>query len=151
MKHRNVLVLSFSLAFLLLNFQNCAPAVGPHTEIGSDGEVRIVDDWSKAEIQFATAEVRIEEEENSAIVSGLCNRKYNQSQLRWALYAEDDNSGRAVKVGGSECRSGQFAFDVSNLDVLDCGVAHRLVVEGDWGGMAFTQFEKVCQSLQAGP
>lgn len=148
MKHRNVLAISFILATILFNFQNCAPAIAPTADL-ADGEVRIVDDWSKAEIQFATEEVRIEEEEASAIVSGLCNRKYNNAQLRWALYA--DESGRAVKVGSAECRSGQFAFDVSNLDNLDCGISHRLVVEGDWGGMAFTQFEKVCQSLQAGP
>lgn len=142
MKQRNVLLISFMMATILLNFQNCAPAVAPEASV--DGEVRIIDDWSKAEIQFATTGVVVDEEESSAIVSGLCNRKYNRSQLRWAVWLSDGS--RMILIGDSECRSGQFAFDVSNLATLDCGV-HRLVVEGDWGGTAYTQLEKVCQSM----
>ncbi len=143
MKHRNVLVISFILASILLNFQNCAPAVAPD-QVSINDEIRIVDDWSKTEIQFATNEVVVDEEESSAIVSGLCNRKYNRSQLRWAVWLSDGS--RMVLIGNSECRSGQFAFDMSDLAQLDCGV-HRLVVEGDWGGTAYTQLEKVCQPL----
>lgn len=143
MKQRNVLVISFILATLLLNFQNCAPAVAPD-QVSANDEVRIVDDWAKAEIQFATTGVIVDEEENSAIVSGLCNRRFNHAQLRWAVWRNDGS--RMMMIGDSECRSGQFAFDVSNLATLECGV-HRLVVEGDWGGSAYTQLEKVCHSL----
>lgn len=110
--------------------------------------VKIVDDYNKAEIQFATDQVHIQESDSSTIVSGLCNRKFNHAQLRWALWADDESS-RPLMIGDSECRSGQFAFDISNLENLVCGVQHRLVIEGDWGGTAITQFDKICAQAQA--
>lgn len=147
LKKRNVTILSLALltATVLFNFQNCAPAAVSAQTGDSDSEVRIVDDFSKTEIQFATEQLLIHDEAAEASVSGLCTRRHNGAELRWALYGE--GSSRPIVVGDSLCKSGQFAFEVGSLDNLVCGVSHRLVVEGDWGGIAVTQFEKRCQPI----
>lgn len=112
----------------------------------ADSEVRIVDDWNKVEIQFATPAIQVHDEADSAGVGGLCNRSHNGAQLRWALWA-DEKSHLPLLQGMGQCSGGQFSVQIDQLDNVVCGVPHRLVVEGDWGGIAATQFEKRCQPL----
>lgn len=147
-RYVSIFSLTVLTALTLFNFQNCAPAApeisgksGPF-----DPAVRIVDDWSKTEIQFATESVQIQDEAESAIVGGLCNRTRNGAHLKWALQT-DDLSVPALLSGEGSCQSGQFSFVVDHLENIVCGIPHRLVVEGDWGGFAVSQFEKRCQPL----
>jgi len=148
MRNRNVSILSVTVlvAAVLFNFQNCAPAPTVATQGNPfDPEVRIIDDWNKAEIQFVQESVQVHDEADAAGVSGLCSRVHNGERIRWALWGDDGN--RPVLGGEIACRSGQFAVEIENLDNVVCGIPYRLVVEGDWGAMASAQFEKRCQPL----
>ena len=149
MLNRNVSILSLAAvtALMLFNFQNCAPAAQLANKANPlDSEVRIVDDWSKTEIQFVTDSVQVHDEAATAGIQGICNREHNGAGLKWALYGDDTGHAPLV-IGDSVCKSGQFSVTVNNLDNIVCGIPHRLAVEGDWGGIAATQFEKRCQPL----
>lgn len=147
-------VASFHIAFIsaviLTNFQNCAPAPTSMNAPGGDSTVRLIDDYSSSELQFATNKVEVRDEVASAGVNGLCNNSRNGAHLRFALWLEDDDS-RPVLAGESFCRSGQFSLGLIDLDQVVCGIPHRLVVEGDWGGIAQAEFEKRCQPLASEP
>jgi hypothetical protein len=149
MLNRNVSILSFALlaAFVLIGFQNCGSTSSEmSSKSNSDPEQRIVDDWAKADLQFASSKVQVHDEAQSTGVSGLCNRQHNGARLRWALWA-DDHGTVPLFEGDGLCKSGQFSVEIDQLDNMVCGIAHRLVVEGDWGGTAAAQFEKRCQPL----
>lgn len=112
----------------------------------SDPQLRIIDDFNKAEIQFADDSLQVHDEAESTGVGGLCNRIRNGAQLRWALWA-DDSSNTPLLQGSGMCKSGQFSLQIGQLDQVVCGIPHRLVVEGDWGGTAAAELEKRCQPL----
>lgn len=136
--------------FVLFNFQNCGPSPVSSKTTESSDQVRIVDDWNKAEIQFATDKVELHDEAVVADVDGLCSREHNGAHLEWALFA-DEKSGRPLLTGQSSCAAGQFNLDLSHLDNVVCGIPHRLAVEGDWGATAQVTFEKRCQPLASEP
>ena len=153
LNRRNVLILSFSLlnALLLFQFQNCAPANLPAAQASNgDGDVRIIDEFNKSEIQFPTDETEIHDEAISANLDGLCSRRHSGAKLRWALHG-DHSDGHPLLTGESSCQSGQFFVEMLNLNDVECGVHHLLVVEGEWGGMAVTRFTKRCEPLASEP
>ncbi|HMN69392.1 MAG TPA: hypothetical protein PKC28_12695 [Bdellovibrionales bacterium] len=138
------------MTFMLTQFQNCAPAGSlPEASAvggGGDGEIRIVDDMNKTEIQFAAESVQIHDEAPATGVQGLCNRVHNGAHLRWAVWAGRRNMA-PLAAGDSLCQGGQFNVQMDQLDSLVCGVQHLLVVEGDWGGSTFTHVTRRCQPL----
>lgn len=136
-------------SLLLFNFQNCAPAgnsLGAGT--GATGDARIVDDFSKAEIQFVSEDVQVHDEAAQTEVDGLCNRSHNNARLKWAIY-EGENQMKPVQAGESQCARGQFEVALSDLNGLECGRRHLLVVEGEWGASTFTHLSRRCQPLAA--
>jgi hypothetical protein len=148
LSRRNVFT-SFSLiltALLLFNFQNCAPA-GTSASSGASSEVRIVDDLNKVELQFPAPGVQVHSDAVFTAVSGLCNRTHNGAHLRWAVMPASGSSVRPLFTGEAECLSGQFAVKFDAFDQLQCEVQHTLVLEGDWGGSAFTSISRRCPAL----
>ena len=146
-RHVSIFACIAMTTLILTQFQNCGPAniaAAPATEPG--GEMRTIDDWNKTEIQFVANEVQIHDEAIEAGVEGLCNRRHNGAQLRWAVYA-DKRSATPMLAGQASCASGQFNVQMAGLENLVCGVKHLLVVEGDWGGSTYTNLLHRCQPL----
>ncbi len=109
--------------------------------------MRLIDDYSKTEIRFATPAIELHDEVESAIVTGLCSRNRNEAQLNWAVMPE--GGGNPLLMGQGLCQSGSFHLELSDLPEISCGVRLLLVVEGDWGGVATAEFERRCQPLAA--
>jgi hypothetical protein len=150
---RHVLLITAiaSTSLILLQFQNCGPASTTSQASGTtSGDVHLVDDYSKAEIQFVSEDVQIHDEAEQAAVDGLCNRSRSGAQLSWALVNEGEAT-RPLLSGNSLCQSGQFHVQVPELLNLVCGVSHLVVVEGDWGGSTFTHLIRRCQPLASQP
>lgn len=147
-KRRNVLtfISLFVLPLLLFQFQNCGSTAGMHAGAQDSGGVKIVDDFNKAEIQFAQSTVEIQDEVPATDVSGLCSHGHNGAHLRWAVWA-GEKSEMPLLAGASDCQGGQFAIELSRLDLLVCGTSHLIVVEGDWGGSTFAHVTRRCQPL----
>lgn len=145
---RNVSILGISILSLtvLSQFQNCAPAGPPSSQAQSEthSDARLIEDFNKAQIQFVANEVQVHDEANSVALTGLCNRAHNGSQLKWTIWA---SQGSALLKGEGSCSGGQFVLNMDHLSQMVCGVEHQLVVEGDWGGSAFTHVLKRCQPL----
>ena len=134
------------LSLLLTQFQNCGPApVGPQGQSHS-GEIRTIDDWNKAEIQFVSEDVQVHDEAAVTGVGGLCNRSHTGAKLRWAIWAGQQTSAPLLS-GESPCKNGQFSVTLDELPNMVCGVKHLLVVEGDWGASTFTHVLRRCQPL----
>ncbi|MGE4133009.1 MAG: hypothetical protein AB7F86_15315 [Bdellovibrionales bacterium] len=133
------------MGIVLVQFQNCAPAIQSNPN-SVQPEVRIVDDWNKAEIQFASTDLQIQDELESVEVSGLCTRSHNGAALRWSMFMEKEGFD-PILAGQGSCESGQFRLEIGDLEHMVCGVTHRLVVEGDWGGAAYSRILKRCQPL----
>lgn len=147
MSRRHVALFSLSALTLLIltQFQNCAPARSvQNATASSGGQVRLVEDLNKVEIQFATGELQVQDTVATVNIDGLCNRAHNGAKLRWTVWADN---GAVLMTGESSCQSGQFELDMSGVDQLVCGVSHQLVVQGDWGGSAFTLMQRRCQPL----
>jgi hypothetical protein len=147
---RNVsIITSVAIVGLLITqFQNCAPANVAEGGNAQNGEVRVIEDWNKAEIQFYANEVQVHDEAESTGVGGLCNRSHNGSQLRWAIWA-GQKINEPLLSGQSNCAAGSFNVGIDELPNLVCGVKHLLIVEGDWGGSTFTHVLRRCQPLAA--
>lgn len=135
-------------ALLLSQFQNCAPAGGAGSQPGQSGEIRAIEDWNKAEIQFVAPEIQIHDEAEVTDISGLCNRSRNGAGLRWAIWAEQKMNAPML-TGYTRCGSGQFSVTLDELPNMVCGEKHLLVVEGDWGASTFTYVVRRCQPLAA--
>jgi hypothetical protein len=146
LSHRNVSILSIAIlaSVLLLYFQNCAPAKPLETANSTDPKARLIDDFNKTEIQFAGPEVQISDESVNADIPGLCNRSHNGAVLKWSLWS---GSGDVVAQGTSGCSAGGFDIKLSPVDQISCGVTFQLVIEGEWGGSAFTSFIRRCQPV----
>ena len=143
---RNVLTLASLLivALVLFHFQNCAPAAKLQASEASGG-VRIVDDFNKAQLQFVSADTEVLEAAAQVDIMGLCTRDHNGARLRWAIWTTDVNS-FPLLTGESFCHAGQFSFAVPDLDKVDCGVKHAIVVAGDWGDSSLAHIARRCPS-----
>lgn len=153
MSRRNVFTALFVFwtALVLTQFQNCAPAGNSASNSasgsGPDGNISIVDDLNKAEIQFVTQSTQVHDEVSDANLTGLCSRIHNGAVLNWSIRSGGDVSGPALASGTATCTRGQFGIVVEGLEDMVCGVDHLLVVEGDWGASTYTHFSKRCQPL----
>ena len=142
-------VMLFS-AFLLRNFQNCSPAhpgssgASSTTGTSSGGQAHLIEDFNKAEIQFATAQVQLHDELAAADVGGLCNSAHNGAALKWTIWS---STGAVLASGQGSCGSGQFDLHLTGLEQMACGVNHQLVVEADWGGSTNVVIQQRCQPL----
>jgi hypothetical protein len=148
----SILLLSAFGAIVLSQFQNCAPAPSSSIAAGgpqTDSQVRLIDDLAKAELQFVQSEVQLHDEAPAADVGGLCNRSRNGAKLKWTIV--DQDSAKPLMVGESVCERGQFSLNLSALDQMVCGVNHQLVVEGEWGASAHTNFMRRCQPVVSEP
>ncbi|MBX3023226.1 MAG: hypothetical protein KF799_16245 [Bdellovibrionales bacterium] len=143
---RNVSILSIlSLTVVTLSqFQNCAPVQPAMQASSSSSDARLIDEFNKAQVQFATSEVQVREDVPAVDINGLCSRSHNGAQLRWTLWA---TSGDVVARGESRCASGGFNAHVGGLEQVVCGTSYQLVVDGDWGGSASVSFAQRCQPL----
>lgn len=152
LSQRYVSILSLSCLSLLVlfHFQNCAPAkpTSDNSSQQSGADARLIEDFNKVEIQFATPEVQLQDAVPAADVSGLCNRSHNGAKLKWTIWA---SAGTPLLKGEAVCGSGQFNLNIAGLDQMVCGVGHQLVVEGDWGGSAFTHLLRRCEPLASEP
>ncbi len=135
-----------AVTLLLTQFQNCAPAQSTADNSGVSGEVRTIEDWNKAEIQFLAPEIQVHDEALNTGVGGLCNRSHSGARLRWAIWAGQKTSSPLL-AGDSECKGGSFNVSLDELPNLVCGVKHLLVVEGEWGASTFTHVLRRCQPL----
>lgn len=149
-RHVHLILFIGAMSLVLSQFQNCAPAGMQSPSTSPASNVKIVDEYGKAEIEFISSEIQVHDEASIASVDGLCNREHSGAQLRWAVYAGSLGT-RPLDAGLSQCRMGGFRVDLSALEKLDCGVNHLLVVEGDWGGSTFANFSKRCQPLVSEP
>ena len=136
------------VTLLLTQFQNCAPATVSEGSNAQSGEVRVIEDWNKAEIQFYSNEVQVHDEAEATGVGGLCNRNHNGAQVRWAIWAGQKTNAPLLS-GLSTCAGGSFNVGLDQLPNLVCGVKHLLVAEGDWGASTFTHVLRRCQPLAA--
>lgn len=112
---------------------------------GSDS-IRIVDDFSKTELQFALSSFQIHDEVVQTGLSGLCTRNHTGARLQWGVYA-DERMDQPLVSGTVECRSGQFMIEVGGLEQMVCGLDHIVAVQGDWGGIARAKISRRCQPL----
>lgn len=150
LSQRNVSIFSITglVTLLLFNFQNCAPAaISAQGDPGSSG-VRLIEDFNKAEIQFVAPDVQLYDEATAADVSGLCNRSHDGARLKWTIWG---SAGDVMLQGSSVCQKGAFTVHLPGLEQMVCGVDHQLVIEGDWGGLAFTHFLRRCEPLASEP
>ncbi len=150
LSRRNVLttVSLMMTTLVLFQFQNCGSAASvANSAPSSGGEMRIVDELNKAELQFVSQSVEIHDQAAVANLSGLCARTHNGAGLRWSIWAGSAIGGTPLLSGISACARGQFGVLVEAMDDLVCGIDHLLVVEGDWGGSTFTRVVKRCQPL----
>lgn len=134
------------LGLCLVQFQNCAPAASNSATTSNTGDVNLVDDLNKAEIQFGDNSVEVQDSVDEVVVSGLCNRNRNGSKLRWAIWDGADQNHPLIQ-GESECHNGQFAFKLNGLEDFVCGIPNMLVLEGEWGAAIQTKFKRRCQPL----
>lgn len=148
-RHVSIVMITSALALALSQFQNCAPT-NLQAQPNVDSNVKIVDEYSKADISFISEDTQIHDEAVSATVDGLCSRTHNGSSLSWAVYAST-LGGRPLATGESVCKMGGFNVQLSALENLDCGEQHLLVVEGSWGGSAVSRLSKRCQPLASEP
>lgn len=110
------------------------------------GQVRIVDQFNKVDLQFISENVQIYDEAGETSLSGFCDRTRTGSVLRWAIYSGDRNEPPLME-GQSQCSMGQFAVELKGLETVVCGVDHLIVAEGSWGGVASSHFSRRCQPL----
>lgn len=139
-------------AFVLVQFQNCAPA-----GLGDNGEpdpgVRLVDEYGKAEIEFPVPQLSLDPVAAAVSLSGMCKRSRNGFGVTWSLVSA---GGDPLAKGTAVCTSGGFAIRVGNLDSVPCGQVLQLRAEGAWGANAVTAVFRRCpatavQVLTAGP
>lgn len=137
--------MSVLVGIVLFHFQNCAP-VQPtaNSSASTTPGARVIDDYNKVEIQFAASEVQLHDDLNAADVSGLCNRSHNGAALGWSLLTQDN---QVLASGDSRCGSGAFSVHMDGLEQMACGVPYQLAIQGDWGGVALTNFVRRCQPL----
>lgn len=149
-RNRNVVIVTISAAIFLIltQFQNCAPpqSMQSDTDGVARGEVRIVEDWAKAELRFVAPEVELHDEVVSTDLQGFCHRGQNGSSVNWKIWA-GQKVNDPLLTGQSTCVSGQFAVKLEDLENMVCGVPHILVAEGSWGASAYSQVIKRCQPL----
>lgn len=138
----SILILS---SVVLFQFQNCAPATSPSSSSsGGSNQVHLIEDFNKAQIQFASNEIQLHDDVAQADVTGLCNRDHNGAPLRWTVWG---GANGPMLSGDSICQNGQFLAHLTGLNQVVCGVSHQLVIEGDWGASAYTKFSVRCQPV----
>lgn len=148
-RHVSIVMITGALALALSQFQNCAPT-NLQAQPSVDSNVKIIDEYNKAEISFISEDTQIHDEAVVATVDGLCARTHNGAGLSWAVYASS-LGGKPLATGQSLCQMGGFRVQLAALENLDCGEHHLLVVEGDWGGSAVSRVSKRCQPLASEP
>lgn len=143
-RHASILGISALTFVVLFNFQNCAPAPSGVADAGAGSDARLIEDHAKLELQFAQPDVQLRDEAAQADVSGLCSRARNGARLHWKLW---QSSGAVLAEGDANCAAGGFHVLMGSVEPMVCGVPYQLVIEGDWGGSAYTNFTRRCQPL----
>lgn len=144
-RHVSILTIAGLLTLVLTQFQNCAPSTPMQTD-SSSGQVKIVDEYNKSDVQFVSEDVQARDDVAAVDVDGLCSREHNGQRLHWRL-SGDDPSAQPLIEGSATCKSGQFQVNVEDLEHLDCGNSHLVVVESDWGASGYTRLTRRCQPL----
>jgi len=133
----------FGMTSLFIFFQNCGQAPGPSTEVASEEEVRIVDDWNQQKLIFATSLLEIEGDEDEALVEGLCDRKSLSAPLNWILIDAEPTSEQAWE-GEVLCERGGFRIALDHLNSLQCDLEFRLLAQSQSGERALLFLKRKC-------
>jgi len=144
-KRRNVITIVSLLGFLLIGFQNCAPSKGGGASSDS-ANVGVIEDQNKSTLQFVSPTIDVQSEVSSTDLSGFCSRIHGEAHLNWAIWS-NQKSEHPVMSGTAQCKSGQFAINVDQLDQMPCGERHVIMVQGDWGGSTHAYVSRRCFPL----
>ena len=147
-RHISAVSLSAILGLCLTQFQNCAPArsvnsadaTTDYTDARAGADLR-----ANSDLAFALAKVELRDDASTAAVGGLCGRAHEGATLKMSVV---DGAAPLASAEGT-CSRGQFQIRLADLDEMVCGVAHQLVVEGDWGGSAAVNFVRRCQPVMS--
>ena len=95
--------------FILMGFQNCAPA--DSASIGGDGEVRIVDRWAQSKVQFMAESYLVDPNVDSVNIKGFCEESENSVQ--WEAVRSATDGELVLGEGQVDCVNGSFNVDVA--------------------------------------
>ena len=120
-------------AFLLLEYQNCAPAPLPGAKQGKFKHgneslpVSIIDDTnSSLKLSFIEREIRLTRIADGIHLDGICLQDQDGATLRWEL---QDNQGQMLKEGWSQCDLGGFTVDFVSAQELTCGATYHVFAQ----------------------
>lgn len=126
-------VLSALGAFLLLNYQNCAPATNApmggtamvgHQQIGS--HVDVIDQINEGRLSFMQKSVAVQEQAESLELTGLCDQAQSGATLRWQLR---DANNQDLGEGFVVCEQGGFTVAIEPVHELECGASYNLIAQ----------------------
>ena len=126
-KLKHLTVISFLSVITITQYQNCAPAPGMNGNVASaDGSVHVINPVTTGgALQFAEESVKVNAEEDSAVMVGFCREDQVGATIRWELRHPDQG---IVAEGYADCReSGVFDLEVAPMLSLDCGTPYHLV------------------------
>ena len=98
--------------FLVLSFQNCAPA--DTGTIGSDDELRIVDRWAQSKVQFMAESYLVDPNVDSVNIRGFCEE--SESSVQWEAIRAANGGELVLGEGQVDCVDGSFSVDVAVTD-----------------------------------
>ena len=106
---RNALFIFIILSLMLTQFQNCAPAQSGL--IPASEEVRIVDRWSPAKLQFFASSYFVGQNVDSVNIEGLCQADV----VDWEITkVHEGGQIELIDSGRADCDSGRFVVAVSS-------------------------------------
>lgn len=100
-------------AFLLIGFQNCAPAE-PGVMADVDGEVRIVDRWAQSKVEFMAESYLVDPNVDTVNIRGLCDQ--SADAIQWEASRPSDQGDVILGEGEVGCENGSFSVQVAVSD-----------------------------------
>ncbi len=135
-KWRKLAVIFSSMSFVLLEFQNCAPAPSNvATGTAAPGESRVADGWN-TQLKLIDSVTQAGADLSSISVDGLCSAGFNvKEDLNWQLLEVPSSSSRGsdlpenvVMEGHSVCERGGFRLVIAQLQSLNCDQSYEVRV-----------------------
>lgn len=139
----------FSLAFVLTQFQNCAP-VSPESQYagGAAGEVKVIEDWNGDKLSFVVRSLSIDPMASQINLDGFCARKADGIEVSWHLL-DNLQADQDINNGIAECERGGFRLSLTELEQLDCDTEYTVVAGYDGVQEAQMTFNIACDSTKS--
>ncbi len=126
-KWARVVPLIALLTLVVFKFQNCAAPPGSNLA-GGDSEVRLIDGWvDTSKLSFMSPTYLVQENVDDVQVQGVCpvvDMAANENVVDWQVVRLSD--GAVVSNGTSDCHSGGFQLEVSNINFGACDTRYEI-------------------------